>query len=216
MKRPVPQADPAAYARMKYELENRLRPGLIHRTISPFESRPDVNLAAKSGAPAMQAVRPAIPVSVPAIAAGTQTGISDVAASVVGNSEAIDKTPDARFGVPAAGTPAAAATSTGTGEGEQKAALGTSTTPRPELGANPNAPATNPTPASSAALPTNHPPTKAQLKAYTKQVERAQKLQQKKAAAAKPAATTATPAAASSSPAAATTPAPAQPATPQQ
>src|SRR5579863_3476324 len=73
LKRPVPQADPAAYARMKYDLENRTRPGIVHRLISPFESRPDVNLAAKTGTPAMQALRPAVPVSVPASAAGGQT-----------------------------------------------------------------------------------------------------------------------------------------------
>ena len=83
MKRPVPQADPAAYARMKYELENRSRLSLIHRTLNAFESHPDVNLAAKTGTPAMQAVRPAVPVSVPAIAAGGQSGISDVSATVV-------------------------------------------------------------------------------------------------------------------------------------
>ena len=58
MKRPVPQADPAAYARMKYDLENRTRVGLVHRTLGIFEGHPDVSLAAKNGTPAMQAVRP--------------------------------------------------------------------------------------------------------------------------------------------------------------
>ena len=28
---PVPEADPAAYARMKYEQENRTKPGMLHR-----------------------------------------------------------------------------------------------------------------------------------------------------------------------------------------
>jgi len=42
---------------MKYEMANRSRPGMIHRAISPFESHPDVFMAAKSGAPAMESIR---------------------------------------------------------------------------------------------------------------------------------------------------------------
>ena len=197
MKRPVPQADPAAYARMKYEMENRTRLSLIHRTLSMFEARPDVNLAAKTGAPAMQAVRPAVPVSVPAIAAGGQSGISDVTATVAGNSEAIDREPEARLGTPAVATPAvttpgvAAPAASGTGEGEQRAALGTSAASTGTGGAQTTTPA-----ASAATLPTNHPPTKAQLKAYNKQQEKAAKQQKKTAAksASDATATTATPA----------------------
>jgi outer membrane protein assembly factor BamD len=176
MKRQVPQADPAAYARMKYELENRTRLGLIHRAISPFESKPDVNLAAKSGAPAMAAVRPAVPVSVPAIAAGGQNGISDVSATaLLDNSEEIDKEKDARLNTPANGTPVPAS---GNGEGEQKAALGTRE--GTVSGDGVTAPAS--TAVNAASLPTNHPATKAQIKAYNKQVEKAQKLQKKAAA----------------------------------
>ena len=202
LKRPVPEADPAAYARMKYEMENRTRPGIIHRTISPFESHPDTFLSAKSGAPAMESIRPAIPVSVPATAAGGQSGVSDVSATqVVGNTEAIDKTPDARLGVqpaaagannPAAttgvGAPAAnsptsntPAANTISGTGEQKASLGSngqSVTPAAGI---------TTTAAAEPALPTNHPPTKDQLKAYKKAQEKAAK-QAKKPAAAKPAA----------------------------
>jgi outer membrane protein assembly factor BamD len=177
LKRPVPDADPAAYARQKYEIENRTRLGLVHRVLSPFESHPDVNLAAKQGTPAMASVRPAVPVSVPAIAAGGQNGISDVSATaILGNSDEIDREKDARLNTPAAGTPAASPVSvTGNGEGEQKAALGT------RDAANPNAPATT-TDVNAASLPTNHPATKAQIKAYNKQVEKAQKLQKKAAA----------------------------------
>ena len=81
------------------------RPGIIHRTISPFESHPDTFLAAKSGAPAMESLRPPVPVSVPAVAAGGQNGISDVSASqVVTNTEAIDKAPDARLNAQPAAT----------------------------------------------------------------------------------------------------------------
>lgn len=182
MKRPVPEADPAAYARMKYDLENRTRLGLLHRTLGVFEGRPDVSLAAKNGTPAMQSVRPTVPVSVPAVAAGGQNGISDVSATVAGNSEAIDKEPEARLGAPAAGTPAAAGApaASGTGEGEQKAALGTSTAST-GTGSAANAQSNSPVASSTVGLPTNHPPTKAQLKAYKQAQEKAAK-QQKKAA----------------------------------
>ncbi len=44
MKRPIPGADPAAYAREKADLEARTRPGIVHRVLSPFESRPDTYL----------------------------------------------------------------------------------------------------------------------------------------------------------------------------
>jgi len=207
MKRPVPSADPAAYARAKYEMENRGRPGMIHRVLGPFISRPDVYLAAKSGTPAMQGLRPPVPVSVPAIAAGTQSGVSDVAVGQVANSDAIDRTPDARLGQPAAGEPASgnAATSanaaSGNGEGEQKAAVGAA------------APATTRAAVAPASLPTNHPATKEQLKAYYKQVAKAAKLQ-KKAAAKAAAAGTTKPATATAATTTGTTAAPA--ATPPQ
>ena len=70
MNRPVPEADPAAYQRMKYELASRKKPGIVHRAISPFEAHPDVYMAAKTGAPMMESIRPSVPVSVPAVAAG--------------------------------------------------------------------------------------------------------------------------------------------------
>jgi outer membrane protein assembly factor BamD len=188
MKRPVPEADPAAYARMKYELENRSRPGIIHRTISPFESHPDTYLAAKSGAPAMESLRPPVPVSVPAVASGGQSGISDVSASqVVTNTEAIDKNPDARLNVqPAAtgsatGNTAALAGTSPQGTGEQKASVGNN--------GQPETPAATTTTAAAAPLPTNHPPTKDQLKAFKKAQEKTAK-QAKKNNAAKPASAT--------------------------
>jgi outer membrane protein assembly factor BamD len=204
MKRPVPEADPAAYARMKYEMANRTRPGMIHRTLSPFESHPDVFMAAKSGAPAMESIRPSVPVSVPQIAAGGQSGISDVSAGVVSNTSAIDSQPDARLNIQpaaatavnnAAGNAPAPATGLQGGTDEQKASVGANgqaATPATPAAALAAASATSATPAPEV-LPTNHPATKDQLKAYKKQQEKAAKLA-KKNAAAKPAATTATPA----------------------
>jgi outer membrane protein assembly factor BamD len=185
MNQPVPQADPKAYARMKYEIEARQKPGIVHRTLAPFESHPETYLAAKTGDPAMKSMRPPTPVSVPKEAAGGATGVSDVSASqVVSNTDAFDKAQDARLG--AAGTPAAAVngaspTPTESGTGEQKAATNDGTA----------------APAAAAApqpLPTNHPPTKQQLKAFRKAQEKAAAKAKKQTV--KPAATeTATPAA---------------------
>jgi outer membrane protein assembly factor BamD len=189
MKRPVPEADPTAYARMKYELASRTHAGIVHRTIGPFESHPDTFLAAKTGAPAMESLRPSVPVSVPAIAAGGQNGISDVSATqVVTNTDAIDKAPDARLNAPAGGAAADAGTAPAAapgaapastvvagnlqGTGEQKAGVATST-----LAANSTASAT---PAAEGPLPTNHPPTKDQLKAMKKAQEKAAKAAKKK------------------------------------
>jgi len=67
MKRPIPPADPVAMARMKYELENRENPGFMHHFWGIFRTGPDVHLAAKSGTPAMTAMQPGIPVSVPPV-----------------------------------------------------------------------------------------------------------------------------------------------------
>ena len=170
MKRPVPEADPTAYARMKYELASRTRAGIIHRTLSPFESHPDTFLAAKTGTPAMESLRPSVPVSVPAIAAGGQNGISDVSATqIVTNTDAIDKAPDARLNTPAAGTAAAPATPAAAdslqGTGEQKAGVATNTVAANQTSST--------TPAAEGPLPTNHPPTKDQLKAMKKAQEKA-------------------------------------------
>jgi outer membrane protein assembly factor BamD len=99
MNRPVPEVDPAAMARMQYELDNREKAGLPSRIIGPFKSKPDVRMASKSGSPAMDPRHPTIPVSVPQTAAGT--GVTDVNAAVVSDTTALDKNPDARANPPA-------------------------------------------------------------------------------------------------------------------
>jgi outer membrane protein assembly factor BamD len=102
MKRPIPEADPVAYARMKYELENREKPGMMSHVWGVFRKSPDVNAAAKSGSPPMTGMRPGIPASVPPAAAG-QTGVSaDVSVSTVSDPSALDQRPDARANPPAA------------------------------------------------------------------------------------------------------------------
>ena len=187
LKRPVPQADPAAYARQKYEAENRTHLGMFSKGLGFFEGKPDTSMAAKSGAPAMESFRPSVPVSVPAAAAGVQSGISDVVGEVVGNSSNLDKSPDARMSqqnginVPAAN-----------GTGEQRASVGSNgeASPTGSAGlaptATPAAPAAPAKPAAPLQLktatdianavptPTNHPVSPKQLKEYQKNQEKAQ------------------------------------------
>jgi outer membrane protein assembly factor BamD len=111
LNRPVPDADPVAYARMKYEMENQTSRSLMGKAWGPFSGHPDMTKAAKSGTPQMTGFRPTIPISVPASAANT-TGVNEVGVTVPTDS-VIDKNPDARANPPAAdgtaATPAAAA-----------------------------------------------------------------------------------------------------------
>ena len=106
---PIPQADPAAYARMKWELEHRDKGGVMGRSTDFLRRGPDVRMAAKSGAPAMTTLRPTIPASVPLPpeAAGGFTG--DVSAQTVSGSSALDTQPDARQNPNATGAQMAAA-----------------------------------------------------------------------------------------------------------
>jgi outer membrane protein assembly factor BamD len=117
MEMPVPEADPAAVARMKYEQENRTKPGMVRSTLGFMSSRPDTNMAAKSGAPTMTNPKPSYPATVPTQVA-QQTGITDVTVAPVTDPTALERLPDAREkpadgagaatggGAPAATTPA--------------------------------------------------------------------------------------------------------------
>jgi len=201
LKQPIPQADPKAYERMKYDLENQKKPGIVSRMIEPFASRPDTSMASKAGAPVMTSLRPPTPVSVPNApvvggatngTGGTGTGVSDVTASVVGTDE-IDKQKDARLGtaggaasggasggtaeVPAAQPLTAEPTSPSTpsGSGENPASVGSNGQKiATDTAAKPAA-----TPVINQALPTNHPLTMEQLKILKKQAEKAAKNQKK-------------------------------------
>ena len=130
MKRPVPEADPVAYARMKYELENRTAPSKINRLLDSFKRNPDTSLAAKGGSPSMTILRPGIPVSVP-INAGvaTQPGAaggtgSDVTAAVTNDSKELDTRPDARP-LPPGGSAASPAAADQTKPGDATAPVAT-------------------------------------------------------------------------------------------
>src|ERR1700722_6837429 len=109
MKRPVPQPDPVAYARMKYELENRTSVKLTSRVFGVLKKNPDMTRAAKSGTPTMTAPRPTIPASVPQPSGGASGVGSDVTATTVSDSKELDTRPDARQNPPAAATAAGTA-----------------------------------------------------------------------------------------------------------
>jgi outer membrane protein assembly factor BamD len=110
MKRTVPEADTVAVARMKFEMENRTRQGLMSNFWGLFRSRPDMSQAAKSGTPPMEGYRPTIPASVPAAAATPGAlGTNEVSISNPGSDSEIDKGKEVRATVPGAeGAPAAA------------------------------------------------------------------------------------------------------------
>jgi outer membrane protein assembly factor BamD len=138
---PVPEADPVAYARMKYELENRQKAGITSHAFGILKRGPDVRLAAKSGTPAMTSLRPTIPASVPTPATSGTGFAGEVTAAPVTDSTLLESKPDARQNTPAAGKPDTAAT------GSNGAAAAT---PAPDAAATPSAAAADQQP-----LPTN-------------------------------------------------------------
>jgi outer membrane protein assembly factor BamD len=98
MKRTVPEADAVAMARMKFEMENRTKPGKLSGFWGLFRSRPDMSQASKSGTPPMEGYRPTIPASVPPAAANPgATGVNEITVSVPGSdSSEIDKGKEVR------------------------------------------------------------------------------------------------------------------------
>jgi outer membrane protein assembly factor BamD len=131
MELPVPDPDPAAVERMKYEAANHVEPGLFHKATSFLRRGPDVSDAAKSGTPTMDPPRREIPANVPVPAdAQTAGGFSgDVTVAPVTGPSALDTQPDAR-----------AAQAAGSGADAQSAAASNAT-------ADKAAPANNQAPA---------------------------------------------------------------------
>ncbi len=62
---PVPEADKAAVARMEYEKDHRVKPGIVARDTLALMRGPDMSTAARSGDPAMTTMRPSVPPLVP-------------------------------------------------------------------------------------------------------------------------------------------------------
>jgi outer membrane protein assembly factor BamD len=104
MEMAIPDADPAAEARMKYEAENHVEPGMIKRNLQFMKRGPDVSNAAKSGAPTMEPPKREIPANVPVAAGGTFSG--EVTIAPVGDNSTLDTQPDARTGEAPGAAPA--------------------------------------------------------------------------------------------------------------
>ena len=109
MELPIPEADPVAYNRMKWEAENRQKASMLSRSTGMLRRGPDVSTAARSGNPAMTTLRPTVPVSVPQ-PAGAPGFTGDVTVSQPTDTSALDTKPDARANPPAGAnaTPAGA------------------------------------------------------------------------------------------------------------
>jgi outer membrane protein assembly factor BamD len=157
MGRPVPEADPVAYARQKYNLENQPKRSLLSKAWGPFSGHPYLGDAARTGTPVMENFHPMIPASVPALAAGTQGVSSDVSAAIATDTSLLDKSPDARANPPAAGAPAAAG-GTANPAGGTPAAGGTQSGGTPAAGAPAAGTPASGTPAASAQDATATPP----------------------------------------------------------
>ncbi len=116
LEKPIPEPDPVALARMKYEAENHDKGSMMSHFWGIFSKSPDVRAAAKSGAPAMTGLKPTIPVSVPApadiAAAAAGTASADVTVSTVTDTSALDSKPDARQNPPKPAGGSEATTST--------------------------------------------------------------------------------------------------------
>ncbi len=101
LKAPIPEPDPVAYARMKFELENREKIGLWSKFWGAFATSPNLKMAAKSGAPQMEGMRPTIPANVPAEARGALPASGEVTISTPADPSILDTAPDARSAPPA-------------------------------------------------------------------------------------------------------------------
>jgi outer membrane protein assembly factor BamD len=118
---PVPEADPVALARMKYEQENLTKAGKFDPVMGVLKKGPNTRLAAKSGQPRMEPMRPTIPANVPVPAGAAGTGTTDVTVQAVSGPSAIDTQPDARLNPPKPEGEAAPATTPPTGEAKPPA-----------------------------------------------------------------------------------------------
>ena len=113
----VPKPDPAALEHGKFEQESYKRPGVMSRSMGFMKSSPDVSHAARSGAPTLTEPKRLIPASVPVPATSLAdttaptpgsdvgTGTTDVSATPVTGSSALDTKPDARENSATAQTP---------------------------------------------------------------------------------------------------------------
>jgi outer membrane protein assembly factor BamD len=99
LEKDIPEADPVAVARMKYEQANQEKIGFMTRFWDVFRQRPNLSMAAKSGTPATAALQPVIPVTVPPATTG-QAPTADVTVGTISGPSALDTQPDARQRMP--------------------------------------------------------------------------------------------------------------------
>jgi outer membrane protein assembly factor BamD len=95
MELPVPEADPAALARMKTEAANHVEPSRLQKGMLLLKRGPDVSSAARSGQPTMDPPKREIPANVP-VPTETAGFTGDVTVAPVTGTSALDTQPDAR------------------------------------------------------------------------------------------------------------------------
>jgi outer membrane protein assembly factor BamD len=96
----IPEADPSAVARMKYEAANHTKTSTMGKSMGLVRRGPDVSSAAKSGTPTMDPPKREIPRNVP-IPAENAGFTGDVTVAPVTGTSALDTQPDARTPAPA-------------------------------------------------------------------------------------------------------------------
>jgi outer membrane protein assembly factor BamD len=177
MELPVPEADPVAVARMKYEQDHRQKPGMVSRSTSLLRRGPDMSTAARSGSPAMTTLRPSVPVLVPQPATAAPGFNGDVTATTVNGPSALDTNKDARENPPSADAKTdAAQPQAASGASPQTPAASASQQTQASTDAKakkkkkdkkPKQPDTNATPAAAPATPAAAPATPAATPAGT-------------------------------------------------
>lgn len=106
MEAEVPEADPAAIARMKYEQDNRTKTSLLHNATGFLRPTPELSMAAKTGTPALNPPKQNVPVNVPRPASSGQTGFAgDVTVAPVAGTSAAGTPPPTASLTAAAATP---------------------------------------------------------------------------------------------------------------
>ncbi len=140
MGKPIPDPDEGALARMKFELENRGKVGLLGHAFGVFGKRPNVRVAAKSGQPPLVSPPAAIPEGVPVGGAVS----AEVGAQTISGPSALDTQPDARSKPPGS-TPAAPEQPSSAAPGQNPPATG-----EPETAKSPSGQSSQPPTASKA------------------------------------------------------------------
>jgi outer membrane protein assembly factor BamD len=98
MNRPVPEADPARFELMKYNMDNRTEQSIYGKMFGFFGTGPDVRNAAKAGNPIMTALVPTTPAGVGQTRIEGAGGSAGVTVETVTDESKLDTEPDARRG----------------------------------------------------------------------------------------------------------------------